>query len=134
MIVKHGLFEKEEKSEAILSDWSLFPTLVPQEDIWFAIRDGKKMATATGMLESEGIGYLHYICAIPEARGTGIATALLRKVIENLTERGASYIYLTTDDFRLGAIKTYLRLGLTPLIEDEEERTRWTAVLNKLGM
>ncbi len=86
----------------------------------------------TGMMEDAATGYLHYICALPEARGTGIASALIAKRIGGLLKEGAAYIYLTTDDFRLGAIKTYLKLGLLPVIEDEEDKMRWNAIHQKL--
>ena len=131
-ILSHGLFPEGTTKEEAFSDMASFSCLRPEEDIWFALRDGKGIATATGMMQSADVGYLHYICALPEARGTGVATALIRHVIDALTQKGATLIYLTTDDFRLGAIKTYLRLGLVPIIEDEEDRARWDNVYHKL--
>lgn len=133
-IVRHGLFQAEMTLEEAEKDLKAFPCLKREEDIFFAARDGKRIATATGMLKEDGTGYLHYICALPEARGTGVAAALVAHAMRHLYEKGASFVYLTTDDFRLGAIKTYLRLGLVPVIEDAEDEKRWRAVFLALGI
>jgi mycothiol synthase len=133
-IARHGLFHTKMTLEEAEKDLNSFPCLKREEDIFFAAKNGKRIATATGMLKENGAGYLHYICALPEARGTGVAAALVTHAMRHLYEKGASYVYLTTDDFRLGAIKTYLRLGLVPVIEDEEDEKRWSAVFLALGI
>ena len=55
-----------------------------------------------------------------------------------LYEAGAQVAYLTTDDFRLPAIKSYLKAGFYPVLYAREEydtmRQRWTSVLEKLGV
>ncbi len=133
-IVRHGLFPEDTTLESAMEDLERFPCLKRERDIFFAAKDGKRIATATGMMREDGSGYLHYICARPEARGTGVASALIAYAAKDLYKRGASYVYLTTDDFRLGAIKTYLRLGLIPVIEDAEDERRWVAVRGALGV
>ncbi len=133
-IVRHVLFPEDTTLKSAIEDLERFPCLKRERDIFFAVKNGKRLATATGMIREDGSGYLHYICARPEARGTGVASALIAHAAEDLYQRGASYVYLTTDDFRLGAIKTYLRLGLTPVIEDAEDEERWAAVREALGV
>ena len=41
---------------------------------------------------------------------------------------------LQTDDFRLPAIRMYLKLGFTPVyeVEGEDHRARWSAVFERL--
>ncbi len=131
-VVRHGLFPEDTTLEDAIEDLERFSCLKREQDIFFAVKDGKRHATATGMMKKDGSGYLHYICALPEARGTGVAAALITHAAKELYKRGASYVYLTTDDFRLGAIKTYLRIGLTPVIEDAEDERRWMIVRKAL--
>jgi mycothiol synthase len=45
---------------------------------------------------------------------------------------GYRRIYLLTDDFRLPAIKTYLRLGFVPFLFEEGMEQRWREVLRRL--
>jgi mycothiol synthase len=40
---------------------------------------------------------------------------------------------LRTDDFRVAAIKTYLKLGFEPLLVAENQRRRWRDVLAAIG-
>lgn len=54
------------------------------------------------------------VCAAPWARGYGIGTALARLAVNELLERGMETAHLTTDDFRLPAIRTYLEAGFVP--------------------
>ena len=45
-------------------------------------------------------------------------------------------MHLTTDDFRLSAIKTYLDAGFCPVLyadPDSDQRARWDAVIAALG-
>ena len=42
-------------------------------------------------------------------------------------------IYLSTDDWRLPAIKVYLKLGYEPLLYADDMKGRWKAVCGKLG-
>ena len=47
---------------------------------------------------------------------------------------GLRRIYLRTDDHRLAAIATYLKLGWRPRTWDEDSRRRWQAVGEALGL
>ena len=67
--------------------------------------------------------------------GKGIGHAMLRHALRQLEARGCTHSVLTTDDFRLAAIKTYLDAGFVPVIEDDPEsdvRARWKSVLDAL--
>jgi mycothiol synthase len=46
---------------------------------------------------------------------------------------GHTGIYLLTDDHRLPAIRTYLRLGFRPRIHDDATRARWEPILAALN-
>ena len=74
--------------------------------------------------------------SLPECRGLGIGHAMLSFALEQMTERGCTHAVLTTDDFRLPAIKTYLDAGFRPVLYRDPEsdmRERWHAVIAALG-
>ena len=78
-------------------------------------------------------GYLHYVGVCPAHAGRKLGAAVSLAVLRKFRAEGLSSAILQTDDFRLPAIKTYLDLGFEPLIVDENQPPRWTAVLTALG-
>jgi mycothiol synthase len=54
-------------------------------------------------------------------------------VTQRFFQAGYRRIYLKTEDFRLPALKTYLRLGYEPLLYAPDMPERWRAICNRLG-
>lgn len=79
-------------------------------------------------------GELGWVAADPGHLGKRLGEAACAAVIRHYLRCGYTRIYLKTDDFRLAAIKTYLRMGFEPLIDDDTMPGRWTAVHEKLGL
>ncbi len=77
-------------------------------------------------------GELSWVAADPDHSGKGLGLAVSAAALRRFLAAGYRCIYLQTDDFRLAAIKTYLRLGFEPLPEDPEMDRRWENVLNVL--
>ena len=63
-----------------------------------------------------------------EYRGQGVGTRLNVEAVRALHRAGMKTAYLTTDDFRIPAIRSYLRAGFYPDIIDDEHRARWDAI------
>lgn len=125
---------KEEKwfEETILQ----YPDLCPERDLFFVVEQntGRRVATTAAVCHGAE-GYIHMVAAAPDVRGRGIGHAMLRYALEKIEARGCTYSVLTTDDFRLAAIKTYLDAGFVPVIEQDPEsdhRARWESVLENL--
>jgi mycothiol synthase len=79
------------------------------------------------------IGTVHMVCAIPSHRGRGLGRLVTLAVLHHLRRRGFASADLTTDDFRLAAIKSYLGLGFVPAYRTDAERlddheARWSAI------
>ena len=75
------------------------------------------------------------VAALPECRGKGIGHAMLSFALEIMEAAGSTHAVLTTDDFRLPAIKTYLDGGFRPVLYHDPEsdmRERWDAVIAAL--
>jgi mycothiol synthase len=121
-------------------------TTVKTENVFFVCDgSGRPVATATAKFIAEdqlanlpavddGLGYLHYVAALPECRGKGAGSAVTAAVLNRFSELGYGSCVLTTDDPRLAAIKSYLRLGWLPVLNTPDMRCRWEKVLAGLGI
>ena len=71
-----------------------------------------------------------------DARGNKLGEALLARAMAKLKEEmpGENRITrLTTDDWRLPAIKGYIRAGFLPVLYDDDMEERWRRILGELG-
>lgn len=109
-----------------------------ERDLFFVVApDGKRIATSTLIHNKEkNSGYLHMVAAIPDYRNIGLGHAMLSFAMSLAEERGIDHCVLTTDDYRLPAIKNYLVGGFRPVLYDDPDsdmRERWLAVAQNLG-
>jgi mycothiol synthase len=77
-------------------------------------------------------GELGYVAGDPAHRGKGLGLAVCAAAVARLLRAGYRSIYLCTDDHRLAAIKTYLRLGFKPLLHKNGMEDRWRRVGSNL--
>ena len=106
------------------------------EGLFFAIYGDKAVGTAcawTGSFREKKVGNVHMVGVVPEHRGTRLGYALCLSVLRFLKENKFQCARLTTDDFRLPAIKTYLNLGFEPDHIEEGHKARWSAVFANLA-
>ena len=78
-------------------------------------------------------GELSFVATDPAHRGKGLGTAVSVAVVRRFVQAGYRRIYLLTDDWRLPAIKIYLRMGFEPMQHCEGMTERWDKVLEELG-
>ncbi|NLT42323.1 MAG: GNAT family N-acetyltransferase [Anaerolineae bacterium] len=76
---------------------------------------------------------LGWVAADPDHRGRGLGLAVCAAVTARLIEVGCRDVHLYTDEWRLAAVKTYLRLGYLPLIFAPEILPRWRTVCEALA-
>ena len=102
----------------------------------FLVKDhqGKVMATATAWQKNDHQGYLHMVSALPESRGLGFGYLLTQKVLDFFLQQGIEDIMLDSDDFRLAALKVYLKLGFIPVLNDYDMAERWQKIFQQLKM
>ncbi len=116
---------------------SSYPCLVPETDLFFVVNDvGRRVATSAVVVLENKQGYIHMVAAVQEVRGMGLGKAMLSLCIYLLISRGCEKTVLTTDDFRLAAIKNYLDVGFKPVIYDDGKtnmKARWDEVISKLN-
>lgn len=111
--------------------------LVPERDILFAtLADDVPVATLTAFVRDDGFGEIHMVSAKESVRGHGIGKALLAIGMKMLRDAAPppSITRLSTDDWRLPAIKGYLNAGFHPVNVSEDMLDRWQKVCAVLGI
>lgn len=96
--------------------------------------DGEVVATASARYLDEyaGAGYLHYVAADAARTGRGLGRDVTVAVLREFVGQGLGRAVLETDDFRVPAVITYLRLGFVPEYRDEAERLAWSRLVRVL--
>jgi mycothiol synthase len=103
--------------------------------IYFLELDGRAVATTSAYYRPQfrlDEGMIHFVSADPAVRGRGIGRLIVLAALQHMQREGRRGAWLSTDDFRLAAIKVYLDLGFVPLLMHDNQRRRWPAVLEKL--
>ncbi len=107
------------------------------EASFFVTRAGEPVATAQLHLHPDD-SYapspeLGWVAASPEHQGHGLGYVVCLAVLHQAAAAGHDRIFLKTDDNRLPAIATYLRLGFEPWMVDPTAPERWRAIQQILG-
>lgn len=106
------------------------------ERVWFLWHADEPVATTSAWHRTdwgEDCGYVHYVGVVPEHAGKGLGVQINLVALHHMVSEGRRRAVLETDDFRLPAIKTYLKLGFQPLLVHENQRDRWRTVFARLG-
>jgi len=90
------------------------------------------MATRNPTEQHPHGGELGWVAADPAHSGNRLGEAVSAAVVAHYLRMGYRRIYLKTDDFRLPAIRIYLRLGFEPLEDDESMPGRWRVIRETL--
>jgi mycothiol synthase len=104
-------------------------TQVPRDNIFFATLDDVPVGSTCLVLHSQNDGAMvpevGWVIVHPDHRGHGLARETCRAVLGVIKNLGYRYAYLKTEDFRIPAIKTYLRLGFVPEMVDPAHPAWW---------
>lgn len=108
------------------------------DGLFFATHRGEPVGSACAWrasAEETRTGIVHMVCVLPEHRGKRLGYALTLRVLHWFREHGFAEAVLSTDDWRLSAIKAYLDLGFEPIYPGgEDHAARWKVVGGKLGV
>lgn len=105
------------------------------ERVLFICRDGVPVATSSAWhmpQYGERMGHLHYVAVVPSETGRGLGLQISLACLHRMKEEERATAMLLTDDFRIPAIKTYLKLGFRPLMMHEGHRQRWPEVFERI--
>lgn len=106
-------------------------------DGFFLIKneDGEIVAHSNVQLNEhkQSTATVHFVAVKENCRGKKLGYVATEQVLEYVQEHRIPTLYLTTDEFRIPAIKTYLKLGFKPVMWDIDMRERWFPILKELG-
>lgn len=126
---------EEAPSEALFCRLMLSDPHILPENVFFIVdSEGQVGGTTTLYCPDEPeMGTIHMVAVGAHARGKGLSTPVCAAAIARGMALGRERITLTTDDFRIAAIRSYLKLGFLPVVDGWEMRRRWQALLMPLG-
>ncbi len=88
--------------------------------------DGRPVATTSILLwDNNKEARVHMVAAKSECRGKGVGGLLADIANAAAYESGCERATLSTDEFRVPAVRSYLRGGFLPVIMDGEMEARW---------
>ncbi len=97
----------------------------------FYIKKGEEYIATIGATHKGGAdtdGWFHMVGVKKSARGLGVGKMLGEIALYSLKEQGYKSAMLSTDDFRIPAIKLYLALGFKPIFTHESHSERWAKI------
>lgn len=101
----------------------------------WCIRDRNRiMATASELYprSTPGSAIVHYVAVAVSARGRRLGELITRQCLAGFAANGYDQSCLQTDDVRVPAIVTYLRLGFVPQYPSDDQGRIWASVLSQL--
>ncbi len=134
---KHGLVGDDTAPEFFDDCVADVDDCVPEKDVFFLDFDGEHIGTIAAIYHPEGnYGQVHMVGIKTDFRGKRLGKYLNYTAGKKLISQGVDYIYLTTDEWRMGAVKSYLTAGFIPVEyeEDEDMKGRWEWMLCELGV
>ena len=78
-------------------------------------------------------GELGWVAGDPDHKGHGLGHTVCAAVTNRFLSAGYQNIYLLTDDWRLPALKTYLKLGYQPFLFTPDMADRWQVICEQLA-
>jgi mycothiol synthase len=100
--------------------------------------NGQPCATATSWRQhyrwGSGIGYVLFVGVVKSYQGHGLGFQITLHLLHDFVEHGFQSAILETDDYRLPAVKTYLKLGFLPRIVRSQQYQQWDNIFASLGM
>jgi mycothiol synthase len=119
-----------------LAPW--LPRILP--DGWFMVvhsATGEIAASAMALSDMQEFGQeggeLGWLASDPAHAGKGLGTAVSAAVTARFIQHGYQAIHLYTEDYRLPALKLYLRLGYIPYLYLPDMTSRWKDVCEALN-
>jgi mycothiol synthase len=111
---------------------------MPLEGAFFITVGDTPVATAQLHLKPEGpyapTPELGWVAVDPAHRGQALGAVACLAVMRYAASHGYGEIFLLTDDWRLPAIRTYLKLGFEPWLADVSHPDRWRRIFEELDL
>ena len=131
----HGSLGIEETSEEAFASKMLMDDHVSPDNIYFLVAPSGDIAGTTTYQYSDqpSVGIIHMVGMSQRFLGKGLSLPMLLYVMQAIANDDRTYIELTTDDWRLPAIKTYLKAGFEPYLQGQDMEVRWADVMARIN-
>ncbi|MBQ2750508.1 MAG: GNAT family N-acetyltransferase [Clostridia bacterium] len=129
---RNGLIADDAGVEAFDGCITNNPNINLEEDVFFLDYAGEHVGTVTAFVMDGNVGDMHMVGIRTDHRGKGLAKILSYLTLKHLSEKGVKHIALTTDEWRVSAVKSYLTAGFRPVEYDLGMQDRWEAMLETL--
>lgn len=110
---------------------------MPLDGAFFVTREGWPVATAQLHLHDDDAfaptPELGWVAVHPGWRGRRLGALACLAVLRHARATEHRGIFLLTDDHRLPAIRTYLRLGFRPWLCEPSAEERWQAIVGEVS-
>jgi cysteine synthase A len=107
-----------------------------KEENLFFLYDGNLPVATIGVAEKGNdngkTGWYHMVAVKNSARGKGLGEILGKLALAVIKKKGYKCAMLSTDDHRIPAIKTYIKLGFKPCYTHESHFNRFEEILKKI--
>ena len=124
----------DEAGEDVFRKKMLEDETVNPSNIFFLISPSGEIAgTVTYQYGKKDTGTIHMVAIKKEYQGLGLALPMNLYAVDKIVKDGKKGITLTTDDWRLPAIKSYLNAGFEPVYYMDGMEDRWKKVMEQLG-
>jgi len=103
--------------------------------VLFVFCSSEAVATASAWYRPQfgrDVGYLHMVGVLPEHASRRLGLQVSLACLHRMAAERRRAAVLETDDFRIPAIKTYLKLGFVPRLVHENQRQRWREVFMQM--
>ncbi|MBR3955578.1 MAG: GNAT family N-acetyltransferase [Clostridia bacterium] len=108
---------------------------VLERDCLFLNHNGERVGTLTATFHPETqTGDFHMVGIRADYRGKGLGKYLNAYAAKKMDDAGAKWSVLTTDEWRVAAVKSYISAGFRPVFYDENMPERWEIMLDVLNI
>jgi mycothiol synthase len=80
-----------------------------------------------------GLAEVGWVAVVPGMRGRRLGSAVTQAVVDEAGRLGHPEVFLRTDEWRLPAVVSYLRLGFRPWFVEPMAAERWQRVVGELN-
>lgn len=134
-ICKNGLVADDADDSAFDDSILSWDDIDPYKDVFFLDYNGEHIGTVTAFkFNDRNVGDMHMVGIRTDFRGKKLSKYLSNLTCKKLEAEGVDFISLTTDEWRKGAVKSYLTAGFLPVEYEMNMENRWNTVLEEYGI
>lgn len=133
-ICKNGLVADNADVEAEFASCFTSREDFTNDDLYLVFDGEEAVATVCGICQSkDNMGNVHMVSVKASARGKGLGKYINEIVKAHLSRDNCEFAYLTTDEWRVAAVRSYLSAGFLPVKYGKGMTQRWRKWLTENG-